>query len=155
VKAQVDGLSRKDMRELLFTGHEMHRFLVNGEEVVLDGNNDFVTLCRSKSANVVVLAHGLLRVDLESRECHLASEVVDLTRTEFDVLATLMGRTRVVFTRKMIIDEIWAKGWFRDQHVIDVHISNIRRKLRLVCPSGIYVHTVRGVGFRMADLQLM
>ena len=61
------------------------------------------------------------------------------------MLATLTDHPRVVFTRRQLLDHVWGEGWFGDEHVIDVHVAKLRRKLG--APD--LVRTVRGVGFRI------
>ncbi len=92
---------------------------------------------------------GDLRVDVEGREVTVAGAQVDLTRTEFDVLAVLSGRPTMVFSRRQILDEVWDPGWVGDEHIVDVHVAHLRRKLGDDPAEPRYVTTVRGVGYRM------
>ena len=78
-------------------------------------------------------------------------QIADLTRIEFDLLATLCSRPRLVFTRTQLLETVWGPNWYGDTHVVDVHMSNLRRKLSLTDPATRFIHTVRGVGFRLAD----
>jgi DNA-binding response OmpR family regulator len=92
---------------------------------------------------------GALRIDPESREVSLAGVLLDLTRTEFDILDVLSENPRRVHTRAHLIDEVWGQGWVGDQRVVDVHVAHIRAKLGEDVADPRYVVTVRGVGFRM------
>jgi two-component system OmpR family response regulator len=56
-----------------------------------------------------------------------------------------------VFTRNQLLETVWGPNWYGDTHVVDVHMSNLRRKLNLADPATRFIHTVRGVGFRLAD----
>jgi DNA-binding response OmpR family regulator len=76
---------------------------------------------------------------------------VELTRTEFDVLAALSGRPRLAFTRRQLIDAVWGDGWVGDEHLVDVHVGHLRRKLGDDAAASKYIRTVRGVGYRMGD----
>jgi len=87
------------------------------------------------------------------REVHVDGSLVELTRTEFDVLATLAARPRMVFSRRQLIDAVWGDDWYGDEHLVDVHIGHLRRKLGDDADAGRYVRTVRGVGYRMGDGQ--
>ncbi len=78
---------------------------------------------------------------------------MELTRTEFDVLAALAGRPTLVFTRRQLIDTVWGEGWVGDEHLVDVHIGHLRRKLDDDPNDGRFVRTVRGVGYRMGEGQ--
>jgi len=92
---------------------------------------------------------GDLVVDPAAREAYLAGDLVDLTRTEFDLLDVLSGRPRVAFTRQMLLERVWGQDWFGDGHVVDVHVANLRRKLDDDPQASRYVRTVRGVGYRI------
>ena len=97
------------------------------------------------------LQFGPLAVDVAAREAHLGGRPVELTRTEFDVLVALATRPKVVFTRRQLIDAVWGEGWVGDEHLVDVHIAHLRRKLDDDPNEGRFVRTVRGVGYRMGD----
>jgi DNA-binding response OmpR family regulator len=92
---------------------------------------------------------GDLEIDAAGREVRVAGRVVDLTRTEFDLLEALTAQPRVAFSRRQLLELVWRGDWYGDDHVIDVHIGNLRRKLGDDATHPRYVRTVRGVGFRM------
>ncbi len=94
---------------------------------------------------------GTLSIDVAGREVHLDGEPVPLTRTEFDVLDALSGRPKLVFSRRQLIDAVWDQTWVGDEHLVDVHIGHLRRKLGDDPSSPRYVRTVRGIGYRMGD----
>jgi len=96
-----------------------------------------------------VWTFGRLTIDPEAREVHVGGGLVDLTRTEFDVLAALAARPRVVFTRRQLIEALWGAGWVGDEHFVDVHVSHVRRKLGDDAASPVFIRTIRGVGYRM------
>lgn len=105
-----------------------------------------------RDANVqTALRFGSLEVDVGGREIRLEGESVELTRTEFDVLATLAARPKVVFTRRQLVEAVWGPTWVGDEHLVDVHIGHLRRKIGDDAESGRFVRTVRGVGYRMGD----
>ncbi|WP_338675331.1 response regulator transcription factor [Streptomyces sp. SCSIO 30461] len=92
---------------------------------------------------------GELTIDPEAREVTVADRRVELTRLEFDLLEALSARPRMAFSRRQLIEQVWAKGWGGDEHVVDVHIAHLRRKLKDAPSAPRYVMTVRGVGYRM------
>jgi DNA-binding response OmpR family regulator len=92
---------------------------------------------------------GTLAVDAAARSAVLAGEELDLTRTEFDLLDVLSAEPRVAFSRPVLLERVWGPGWFGDDHLVDVHVSNLRRKLGDDPRAPRYVRTVRGVGYRM------
>jgi len=88
-----------------------------------------------------------LRIDLPAREVRRNDELVDLTKIEFDLLATLAARPDMVFTRQLLVDSIWGDDWYGDDHMVSVHIANLRKKIDTGDAS--YIKTVRGVGYRI------
>jgi DNA-binding response OmpR family regulator len=98
-----------------------------------------------------LLEFGTLRIDVAGREVWLDGEPVELTRTEFDVLATLAGRPKVVFTRRQLVAAVWGDNWVGDEHLVDVHIGHLRQKLADDANEGRFIRTVRGVGYRMGE----
>ena len=92
---------------------------------------------------------GPLTVDPLGREVWLHGQPIELTRTEFDLLATLAGRPRMAFSRQQLIDAVWGSTWVGDEHLVDVHVGHLRGKLRDDASKPRFVRTVRGVGYRM------
>lgn len=93
---------------------------------------------------------GPLSIDVAAREVFLDGRPVALTRTEFDILSTLSARPGVVFTRRQLLDAIWGEPWVGNEHLVDVHVGHLRRKLGDDPADPTFVFTVRGVGYRMA-----
>ena len=94
---------------------------------------------------------GLLQVDVTAREVRVDGQVVEVTRTEFDLLATLSARPRMAFSRRQLIEAVWGESWVGDEHLVDVHIGHLRRKLGDDPAAPRFVRTVRGVGYRMGE----
>jgi DNA-binding response OmpR family regulator len=92
---------------------------------------------------------GALTVDPLAREVRLAGTPVALTRTEFDVLDALSERPRQAFTRRQLIDRVWSGDWVGDEHLVDIHLGHVRRKLDDDPQAPRYILTVRGIGYRM------
>lgn len=93
-----------------------------------------------------VIEHGGIRLDRRARTLQVDDERVGLTKIEFDLLEAMMSRPGMVFTRRRLLDTVWGDDWYGDDHVVSVHIANIRRKLDRRDRSAI--ETVRGVGYR-------
>jgi DNA-binding response OmpR family regulator len=91
---------------------------------------------------------GRLRIDPAAREAVLEGRLLELTKIEFDVLDLLSGSPRQTFTRRQLLEQVWGGSWFGDDHVIDVHMGNLRRKLGESAAHQRLVRTVRGVGYR-------
>jgi DNA-binding response OmpR family regulator len=93
---------------------------------------------------------GGLVIDVLAREVTVDGRPVALTKTEFDLLDALSERPRVAFSRTVLLDRVWDGGeWAGDEHLVDVHIGRLRRKLGDDAREPRYVRTIRGVGYRM------
>src|SRR4051794_8862908 len=92
---------------------------------------------------------GSLTVDPLARKAVLDDTALELPRIEFALLDTFTAEPRVAFTRAKLLDRVWGPNWFGDDHLVDVHVSNLRRKLADDPRSPDFVCTVRGVGYRM------
>jgi DNA-binding response OmpR family regulator len=93
---------------------------------------------------------GDLVIDTAAREVTVAGAMADLTRIEFDLLDTLSASPKVVFNRQQLLDRVWGPGWYGDDHVVDVHIANLRKKIDVPATKS-WVRTVRGVGYSMGS----
>ncbi|MHB8959765.1 MAG: response regulator transcription factor [Candidatus Limnocylindrales bacterium] len=83
------------------------------------------------------------------RSVHVDSREIELTETEFDLLAALAREPGIVMPRSRLFDAVWGEGYVADDHLVDVHIANIRRKLGDDPASPRFIDTVRGIGYRM------
>jgi DNA-binding response OmpR family regulator len=95
------------------------------------------------------LAVGGLSMDLEARTVAVDGASVELTRTEFDLLAAMAARPKAALTRRQLISAVWGADWYGDDHVVDVHIAHVRTKLGDDATEPRFVRTVRGVGYGM------
>ena len=92
---------------------------------------------------------GTLTMDAQGRTLTLDGNEIELTRTEFDLLAAMMAQPRSVLTRRKLIDAVWGPGWYGDEHVVDVHIGHVREKIGDAASEPRFIRTVRGVGYGM------
>lgn len=90
-----------------------------------------------------------LRVEPLARYVEVSGAELDLTRTEFDLLTFLCRHPRQVFSRRQLIDAVWGADWFGDEHLVDVHIGHLRRKLGDDAAEPVWIRTIRGVGYGM------
>jgi DNA-binding response OmpR family regulator len=97
----------------------------------------------------VPLEYGPLKLDELRRSVVAAGRPIDLTATEFAVLALLMSKPGRAFTREMILTDLWSGGSGRTLRVLDTHVKGIRRKLG---ESAWILESVHGVGYRLAGL---
>jgi two-component system, OmpR family, response regulator RegX3 len=104
---------------------------------------------REQLAARSVRAVGLLRIDLPRHEVMLGERSVDVTASEFRVLALLAGSPGTVFTRRQIMEHLWGGPYFGDGHPVDTHVLNLRRKVEADPTRPRRLLTVRGVGFKL------
>ncbi len=100
-------------------------------------------------ASVITL--GALTVDVGRKEIRVHSLDIPVTRIEFALFEQLCRRPAEVCSRSELLEEVWGPNWVGDTHVVDVHLSNLRRKLQQRAPELRFIHTVRGVGFRLSN----
>lgn len=102
------------------------------------------------------LTHNGLRINGDMWLCDLEGAPVELTRSEFDLLLTLMTGKRRVVSKDTLALELRGEtpGAYvsdSDRRAVEVHMANLRRKLSDNATSPRYIETVRGVGYRMAE----
>jgi len=104
---------------------------------------------RGGAADGEVRVFGDLEIAPAAREVRRAGQQVGLTPREFDLLEALSSRPHVALSRAQLLEHVWGPSWYGDEHVVDVHVANLRRKLGDDPQEPRYVRTVRGVGYRM------
>jgi two-component system, OmpR family, alkaline phosphatase synthesis response regulator PhoP len=102
-------------------------------------------------ASIDHLRVGDVDLDLPRMLLTVAGRRIELTATEFQLLATLVRQPGRVFTRSQLLDAVHGVAFESYERAIDAHVKNIRRKLEPDPKSPRYVQTVFGVGYRFAD----
>jgi two-component system alkaline phosphatase synthesis response regulator PhoP len=98
-----------------------------------------------------ILNSGDLSLDLVRRTATLAEEVLDLTTMEFDLLTVLVMHPGQVFTRIQLLERLQEHAYLGYERTIDVHIKNLRKKLRDDPKNPHFIGTVRGVGYHFVE----
>lgn len=91
-----------------------------------------------------LLRYGSLEMDLDGYHVYQDGREIELTQKEFELLRTFLANRGRVFTRQLLLDEVWGIDYFGDERIVDTHIKNLRKKL-----NADYIKTVRGVGYRI------
>jgi len=91
---------------------------------------------------------GVVTLDQERRRVDVAGVRVELTATEFDLLAHLMSQPGRVFTREQLLSSVWGVADYSSSRTVDVHVAQLRVKLR---GASDVIRTVRGVGYSAAE----
>jgi DNA-binding response OmpR family regulator len=89
---------------------------------------------------------GRLRLDPRRREALVGGHAVELRAREFDLLAALARDPGVVLSREMLLEDVWGTDFAGETRTVDVHVSELRKKLG---PDGPTIESVRGVGYRL------
>jgi two-component system, OmpR family, response regulator VanR len=87
-------------------------------------------------------------MDCDAYTVWVENEQVEVTSKEFEILQALMGNRGKVLSRESLLDKVCGYNYFDDPRVVDAHIKNIRRKIRVP-----YIITVKGVGYKIEDPQ--
>ena len=103
----------------------------------------------SKAPDSQALCHGQLRLDLERHEASFDGKRVQLTATEFQVLAALIERPGIVLSRAQLLQRAYADDLHVTERTLDSHVRRIRAKFRSL--GGDPITTVHGVGYKASD----
>src|SRR6478672_6167684 len=98
-----------------------------------------------------VLTAGRVKLDRSAREVSVDGRAVEVTFSEFELLAALMVNPGRVFTRLELLRAIWGDSAYRDPRGIDVHIRHLREKLEEAPERPTLIVTVRGAGYRLEE----
>jgi len=94
---------------------------------------------------------GALRIDTGMRRLTRGDRVIDVSAREFDILRLLAEAAGRVVERQQLFASVWGPSFFGDERALDVYIRMIRKKIEPDPSSPMYLHTVRGVGYRLAE----
>ena len=89
---------------------------------------------------------GTLRLDPRRREASVGERAIELRDREFDLLAALARDPGVVLSREALLEDVWGTDFPGETRTVDVHVSELRKKLG---PDGPTIESVRGVGYRL------
>jgi two-component system catabolic regulation response regulator CreB len=92
-----------------------------------------------------------LVVDAATRRASYDGHLLDLTRTEFDLLRVLASAPERVFTRQQLLDRIFGEGYAVTDRTIDAHVKALRKKLHAAGADAELIETERGVGYRLRE----
>jgi two-component system alkaline phosphatase synthesis response regulator PhoP len=145
---------------IMLTGKGMVDEIVRGLELYAD---DYITkpfepkillarihaVLRRKMKSIIkeqnLLKFKDLTIDMKGYVVRVAGEKIELTKTEFDIIALLAGSPNQVFTRARILDQVRDDNYPITERVVDYQVTGIRKKLGR---AGDYIKTVRGVGYK-------
>lgn len=100
-------------------------------------------------------SHFTVDLDQHLASRHLensASEPLDLTTLEFNLLATFVSYPGRVWNRSQLIDKLWGSDFFGDERVVDTHVARLRKKIEPDPANPTFIKTVTGVGYKFEDV---
>ncbi|MEZ7840663.1 MAG: MtrAB system response regulator MtrA [Pontimonas sp.] len=107
------------------------------------------TRLRPTSASVArVIVVGDVTIDLPAHEVTRGESRVNLTPLEFELLVTLALKPEQVFTREMLLEQVWGYHYKADTRLVNVHVQRLRAKVEQDPDNPVIVQTIRGVGYR-------
>ncbi|MSR91299.1 response regulator transcription factor [Inconstantimicrobium porci] len=83
------------------------------------------------------------------REAQVNGQELNLTAHEFDILCVLVKNPDKVYSRENLYETIWQSGYFGEDNTVNVHVSNVRKKIKDIDPDEEYIKTVWGIGFKL------
>lgn len=83
------------------------------------------------------------------REAKVNGQELNLTAHEFDILCVLVKNPDKVYSRENLYETIWQSGYFGEDNTVNVHVSNVRKKIKDIDPDEEYIKTVWGIGFKL------
>ncbi|MHB8459057.1 MAG: response regulator transcription factor [Candidatus Limnocylindrales bacterium] len=98
-----------------------------------------------------ILERDDLAIDPRRRQVTVGGRSIVLTTIEFDLLLALAEEPGIVLARQRLLDRVWGADYVGDEHVVDVHLANLRRKLGDDAVTPRFIETVRGVGYRLRE----
>ncbi len=86
----------------------------------------------------------------DSHAVFVRGREIFLTPHEYDILLILMQQPEKVFSRETLYEKVWQNGYYGEDNTVNVHISNIRKKIAAQDAGSEYIRTVWGIGFKLA-----
>ncbi len=102
----------------------------------------------NKPKNILTLKN--LTVDMDKRLVKVDSDVIELTKKEFELLVYLIQNKNIVISREQILNSVWGYTYIGETNVVDVYVRYLRSKLDEVYDEK-YIYTIRGVGYFVKD----
>lgn len=105
--------------------------------------------CQKEQPSSSPLIHKKIRLDPDARSVTLAGKELTLTAHEYDILLLLMRHPDKVYSRESLYELVWHGGYYGENNTVNVHVSNLRKKIKEADPSSEYIRTVYGIGFKL------
>lgn len=90
-----------------------------------------------------------LKLCPQSRNVMMDGKGLVLTAHEYDILFLLMQHPKKVYSRESLYELVWQGGYYGENNTVNVHVSNLRKKMKEIAPMEDYIQTVYGIGFKL------
>lgn len=94
------------------------------------------------------LTFGQIILNLQTEQLTYNQKSVSLTTTEIDIFYLLVSHPNQIYSEKEIYENIWNNQYIQDTRMVNVHISNLRKKIQKIDPNHKYIQTVWGKGYK-------
>jgi two-component system response regulator MtrA len=102
----------------------------------------------SNEGSQSVITVGDITIDVPAHEVRRGEGAISLTPLEFDLLLALALKPQQVFTREMLLEQVWGYHYKADTRLVNVHVQRLRAKVEVDPDNPVIVQTVRGIGYR-------
>lgn len=96
------------------------------------------------------LTYKTLKCYPESRRITVNDQTLNLTAHEYDLLYLMIQNPQKVYSREALYELIWKGGYYGENNTVNVHVSNIRKKIKAITAEETYIETVYGIGFKLS-----
>lgn len=102
----------------------------------------------SSEGSQSIITVGDVTIDVPAHEVRRGEGCISLTPLEFDLLLALALKPQQVFTREMLLEQVWGYHYKADTRLVNVHVQRLRAKVEVDPDNPVIVQTVRGIGYR-------
>lgn len=96
-----------------------------------------------------ILTYKRLKLYPQSRKVLINDKELALTAHEYDILFLLIEQPEKVYSRESLYELVWRNGYYGENNTVNVHVSNLRKKIKEMDASEEYIQTVYGIGFKL------
>ncbi len=102
-----------------------------------------------------IIHHGDITIDFSRHEAYKKGRLIELPFKEFELLKMLILNKGKVLSRELLLDKIWGFDYYGETRTVDVHIRYLRQKIEDDDSNPVYIETIRGIGYRFNDKEVL
>lgn len=125
----------------------VHELIARIKAVMRRSEDSFVEEETEKEDKIII---DYLEINRTRRSVTVNGNLVELSYKEFELLYLLAKNRGIVFTRDNLLEKVWGYDYIGETRTVDVHISNLRKKIELDESQPVFIKTVRGMGYKFA-----